>query len=134
MTCELNVCNSTVRDWTIEFIDEQFNLFNLIFQSRTDEESTDFNECTSQDWNSSLLDLNGIASEQANPTTDTVLKWDMIIYCLDTNHEAIICYHASDTILKIFCNTAFLVLTQAQSWAASIYHLGWKDNKNRTSS
>ena len=47
MTCELNVCTSTVRDWTIEFIDERLNLFNLIFQSRTDEGRTDVNKCTS---------------------------------------------------------------------------------------
>ena len=47
MTRELNVCASTVRDWTIEFIDEQLNLFNLIFQSRTDEGRTDVSEYTS---------------------------------------------------------------------------------------
>ena len=35
MTCELNVCVSTVRDWMIEIIDERLNLFNLIFQSHT---------------------------------------------------------------------------------------------------
>ena len=46
MTCELNVCASTVRDWTIEFIDERLNLFNLFFQSRADEKMTDVNECT----------------------------------------------------------------------------------------
>ena len=43
----LNVCASMVRDWTIEFIDVRLNLFNLIFQSRTDEGRTDVNECTS---------------------------------------------------------------------------------------
>ena len=47
MTRELNVCASMVRDWTIEFIDEQLNLFNLTFQSRADEKRTDVNECTS---------------------------------------------------------------------------------------
>ena len=47
MKCELNVCASTVRDWTIEFIDEWLNLFNLFFQSRTDEGETDVNECMS---------------------------------------------------------------------------------------
>ena len=47
MTYELNVCASTVRDWTIEFIDERLNLFNLIFQSRTDEGMSDVNKCTS---------------------------------------------------------------------------------------
>ena len=43
----LNVCASTVRDWTIEFIDVRLNLFNLIFQLRTDEGRTDVNKCTS---------------------------------------------------------------------------------------
>ena len=40
MKYELNVCASTVRDWTIEFIDEHLNLFNLIFHLRTDEAQT----------------------------------------------------------------------------------------------
>ena len=53
MTCELNVCASTVRDWTIEFIDERLNLFNFTFQLRADEKMTDVNKCTSYDWTSS---------------------------------------------------------------------------------
>ena len=36
-----------VRDWTIEFIDEQLNLLNLILQARSDEKRTDVNKCTS---------------------------------------------------------------------------------------
>ena len=50
MTCEINVSASTMHDWMIEFIDDRLNLFNLIFQSRTDEGRTDVNECMS--WSS----------------------------------------------------------------------------------
>ena len=62
-----------------------------------------------------LPDLNEIASEQDNPTTDTLLKLFMIMDYLYTNPEAIICYHTSDKILKIVSDTAFLILTEAQS-------------------
>ena len=52
---------------------------------------------------------------------------------LHINPGAVIFYHASDTILKIVSDAAFLVLTQAQSRAAAIYHLGWNDNKKQNS-
>ena len=51
---------------------------------------------------------------------------------LHTNLIAVINYHASDMILKIFSDGAFLVLPQAQIRSAAIYHLVCKDNKKRT--
>ena len=87
MTCELNVCVSTVRDWTIEFIDERLNLFNLILQSRTNEGMTDVNECMSLDWtssqNKSFHDRLIYLVKQSK-----VLKRTVYFYFLLTNSEA----------------------------------------------
>ena len=59
--------------------------------------------------------LNEIASEQSKPTTDTIIKFDMLMDYLRTNPDAIICYQTSDMILKIVSDAAFLVLPQEQS-------------------
>ena len=56
----------------------------------------------------------------------------MLMDYLNTNPNALIFYHVSDIILKIFSDSVLLVLTQAQSRSAAIYHLVWKDNKNIT--
>ena len=52
----------------------------------------------------------------------------MLMDYLHTNPEAIICCHASDIILKIVSKAEFLVIPQARSRAAAIYHIGWKYN------
>ena len=58
----------------------------------------------------------------------------MVCYSMNSNAHCahIINYHASDMILKIFSDGAFLVLPQAQIRSAAIYHLVCKDNKKRT--
>ena len=56
----------------------------------------------------------------------------MLMDYLQTNPDAVIWYHASDMIIKIVSDAAFLVLPQARSQSAAIYDLGWK--KNRTAS
>ena len=43
---------------------------------------------------------------------------------LHNNPKAFIIYHASDMILRIFSDSALLVLPQERSIAAAIYHLG----------
>ena len=67
--------------------------------------------------------LNEIASKQSKPTTNTTIKFDMLMDYLHTNPNTFIWYHASDMILKIVSDAAFLVLTQAQILEAAIYHL-----------
>ena len=61
-----------------------------------------------------LPDLNKIPPKQANPTTDTAIKYDMLMDYLHTNPDAVIHYHASDMIFKIVSDAAFLVLPQAK--------------------
>jgi hypothetical protein len=69
--------------------------------------------------------LNEIASEQAKPTTGTIPKTGMPMDYLHTYPNAVIRYHASDMILKITSDAAYLVQPKAGSRAAVHYHLGW---------
>ena len=50
---------------------------------------------------------------------------------LHINPDAVICYHASDMILKIVSDAAFLVIPQEKSLSAAIYHLWYKENKKQ---
>jgi hypothetical protein len=45
---------------------------------------------------------------------------------LHTYPNAVICYHASDMILKITSDAAYLVQPKAHSRAAVHYHVGWR--------
>ena len=56
-----------------------------------------------------LNTLNEIALEQAKPTTDSSEKCVMLMDYLHTNPHAAICYHASDMILKVVSDAAFLI-------------------------
>jgi hypothetical protein len=67
--------------------------------------------------------LNELTSEQASPTTDTVTNADMFMDYLHTYPNAVIRYHASDMILKITSDAAYLVQPRARSRAAVHYHL-----------
>ena len=78
-----------------------------------------------------LPTLNDIASEQAKSTTDTSEKCDMLMDYLHTNPNAAIRYHASDMILKVVSDAAFLVLPKPRSHAAAIYHLGCINNNKQ---
>ena len=72
--------------------------------------------------------LNEIATEQASPTTETIERTGMLMDYLHTYPEAVIRYYASDMILKITSDAAYLVQPKARSRAAVHYHLGWTDN------
>jgi hypothetical protein len=72
--------------------------------------------------------LNEIGSEQASPSTDTTAKIDMLMDYLHTYPNTVICYHASDMILEITSNAAYLVQPKAHSRAAVHYYLGWRNS------
>jgi hypothetical protein len=72
--------------------------------------------------------LNEIASQQAKPTTDTIAITDMLMDYLYNYPDAIIRYYASDMLLKITSDAAYLVQPKARSRAAVHYHLGWKNS------
>ena len=58
----------------------------------------------------------------------------MLMDYLHTNPHAAILYHASDMILKVVSDAAFLILPKARSRAADIYPLGWINNNKKMAS
>jgi hypothetical protein len=65
--------------------------------------------------------LNELATEQAAPTTDTEAKAIMLMDYLATHPNATIRYHASDMVLHVESDAAYLVLPKARSRAAGHY-------------
>jgi hypothetical protein len=78
-----------------------------------------------------LVALYEISTEQAKPTTDTRDKTDMLMDYLHTYPNAVIRFHASNMILKICSDAAYLVLPKAKSRLAVHFHLGWQNNPTR---
>jgi hypothetical protein len=78
-----------------------------------------------------LVALNEISTEQAKPTTATRNKTDMLMDYLHTYPNAVIHFYASDMILKICLDEAYLLLPKAKSRVAVHYHLGWQHNPGR---
>jgi hypothetical protein len=72
--------------------------------------------------------LNEIASEQAARATHTRETTHMLLDYLHTYPNAVLRYYASDMILKITSDAAYLVQPKARSRAAVHYHLGWHNN------
>jgi hypothetical protein len=72
--------------------------------------------------------INEIASEQAAPTTDTCETTHMLLDYLHTYPNAVLRYYASDMILKITSDAAYLIQPKARSRAAVHYHLGWHNS------
>jgi hypothetical protein len=73
--------------------------------------------------------LNEIASEQASPTTDTIARTTMLMDYLHMYPHGVPRYYASDMILKITSDAAYLVQPKTRSRAAAHYHLGWRNSK-----
>jgi hypothetical protein len=78
-----------------------------------------------------LVALNEISTEQAKPATATRGKTDMLMDYLHTYPNAAIRFYASDMILKICSDAAYLVLPKTKSRVTVHYHLGWKHNPGR---
>ena len=68
--------------------------------------------------------LNEIGTVQAAPTEDTNRKVQMLMDYLHDHPDATLRYHASDMILQVEADAAYLVLPQARSRAAAWYILG----------
>jgi hypothetical protein len=73
-----------------------------------------------------LPSLNEIATQQANPTTETMEKCDMLMDYLASNPDAKVRFYASDMYLYLETDAAYLVLPQARSWCAAYYYLSDK--------
>ena len=65
--------------------------------------------------NTILPALNTIASDQAQPTTTTMRKYRRLLDYVATYPDVFIRYHASDMVLTINSDAAYLVQPQARS-------------------
>ena len=68
--------------------------------------------------------LSELATSQANPTENTKKKATMLLDYLATNPTAKIRYHASDMLLHVESDAAYLVAPNAKSRIAGYYYLG----------
>ena len=73
-----------------------------------------------------LTALQEIASEQAKPTEDTLKKCKRLLDYAATYPNAILRFHASDMILHVDTDAAYLVLPRARSRYAGFYYLSDK--------
>ena len=68
--------------------------------------------------------LNEIGTVQASPTTDTNDKVQMLMDYLHDHPDGVLRFHASDMILQLEADAAYLVLPKARSRAAAWFILG----------
>ena len=71
-----------------------------------------------------LVTLNEISGQQSTATTNTTKKCAKLMDYLHTHPNAVVRFHASNMILYIDSDAAYLVLPQAHSRVASIFYLG----------
>jgi hypothetical protein len=65
--------------------------------------------------------LNEISSQQASPTSDTIKKCNQLLDYAATYPNAVIRYHASQMVLHVDTDAAYLVLPHARSHIAGHY-------------
>jgi hypothetical protein len=70
-----------------------------------------------------IVALNEISNSQASPTEHTQQACDMLLDYLATHPDATIRYHASDMVLAVCSDAAYLVLPNARSRAAGHFFL-----------
>jgi hypothetical protein len=70
-----------------------------------------------------LVALNEISNQQAKPTMLTRAACDMLLDYLSTHPDATIRFYASDMILHVIADAAYLVLPNARSRCAGLYFL-----------
>jgi hypothetical protein len=70
-----------------------------------------------------IVALNEISNNQAAPTEKTKKACDMLLDYLATHPNATIRYHASDMVLSICSDAAYLVLPNARSRASGLFYL-----------
>ncbi|KAI2492390.1 Reverse transcriptase (RNA-dependent DNA polymerase) [Fragilaria crotonensis] len=70
-----------------------------------------------------IVALNEISNSQAAPTEHTNKACDMLLDYLSTHPDATIRYHASDMVLAVCSDAAYLVLPNARSRAAGYFFL-----------
>ena len=81
--------------------------------------------------NTILPALNEIATNQAKPTKNTVDKLNMLKDYLSTYPNAVIRFYASDMVLHVESDAAYLVLPKARSRMAGFFYCSNKYDKNQ---
>ena len=71
-----------------------------------------------------LMALSSIASEQANPTQQTLDKTLFFLDYVASHPDTVLTYKASDMVLHVHSDASYLSEAQARSCAAAIYFLG----------
>ena len=65
--------------------------------------------------------LNQISRQQANPTQQTLAKCHQLLDYYNTYKNTSVCFHASDMILEVDSDAAYLVMPQAKSRFAGYF-------------
>ena len=73
-----------------------------------------------------LTALSAVASQQANPTTDTMAKAKQLLYYLASQEEAILTYSASNMVLAVHSDADYLNKIETKSRAGD--HFFWSSN------
>ena len=68
--------------------------------------------------------LSEIASEQAEPTEQTLMKTKKFMDYMWTHPDAVICYYASDMILQVHSDASYLTAPRARSRVGGHFFLG----------
>jgi hypothetical protein len=77
-----------------------------------------------------LVALSTIAAQQSSPADAMAQAVNHLLdYCV-THPNAILCYHASDMILKLHSDALYLSKAKAQSQARGHFFLGNKSSNN----
>ncbi|KAK1740972.1 hypothetical protein QTG54_008224 [Skeletonema marinoi] len=70
-----------------------------------------------------LVPISAIASQAANPTTDTLQQANQLLHYVATQEDAIITYSASDMVLNVHSDAGYLNETKARSRAGGHFFL-----------
>ena len=79
-----------------------------------------------------LTDLNELSAEQAKPTSNTHKKVVMLLDYAHTYPKSVLCYRASNMILTVESDAAYLVLPNAKSRIAGYSYLSEDTRSNDT--
>jgi hypothetical protein len=75
-----------------------------------------------------LTALSALASEQANPTEETMRKCKLFLDCMATEPEMILTYHASDMVLAVHSDASYLSETGSRSRVGGHFFMAGHDD------
>ncbi len=78
--------------------------------------------------NGRLLALSALASEQANPTEETMRKCKLFLENMATEKEMILTYHASNMVLAVHSDASYLSESRSQSRVGGHFFLAGNED------